>query len=216
MATKSYTLADTTTATVNVGENGIELKEALDAISKAIKAKVITTAYNISKPIPRLELGEWRTVDTGYAADILYSGDGELSTTNGTISDNALTVGDVLDVFSGVISASEGVKSAPTKCYFEFATAAGMSSTESGESSTVPKGYYREPSLVLRRKPADPNRWYVEWEGGGTITAFVNMEQVELDEENSFMGKSEGAYSVLVLLDSTDTYARSWMYIPAS
>ena len=40
MSTKSYTLADGTTATVTATENGVPFNEGMQALTKAIKARV--------------------------------------------------------------------------------------------------------------------------------------------------------------------------------
>lgn len=42
MSTKSYTLADGTTATVNATDNGVPFNEGMNVLSKAIKAKINT------------------------------------------------------------------------------------------------------------------------------------------------------------------------------
>ena len=40
MSTKSYTLADGTTATVTATENGVPFNEGMNVLTKAIKARV--------------------------------------------------------------------------------------------------------------------------------------------------------------------------------
>lgn len=44
MPTKSYTLADGSTATVNATDSGIPFNEGMNVLSKAIKAKIDTSS----------------------------------------------------------------------------------------------------------------------------------------------------------------------------
>ena len=44
MATKSYTLADGSTATVNATDSGVPFNEGMNILSKAIKAKITASS----------------------------------------------------------------------------------------------------------------------------------------------------------------------------
>lgn len=118
MSAKSYTLADGTVVTVESGDNGVEFNEGMDAITKAVNAKINSSR----KPVPALSIGGWSVADTVYSAVVSYSGDGALSVNNGVISNGTLTVSDADGTFNGVITAAEGASSAATKLYFDFDT----------------------------------------------------------------------------------------------
>ena len=119
MSTKSYTLADGTTATVTATENGVPFNEGMQALTKAIKAKIEHTP----KAIPNLSIGSWSVADSIYSAAISYDGDGALSVNVGSISNGVLTVNDDDGTFNGILSASEGDTAAPAATNFYFNTA---------------------------------------------------------------------------------------------
>jgi len=100
------------------------------------QAAEISFCYNAmdyTKPQPILTLGAWDKADTTYTASLSYSGDGRLRTTTGTIDDNVLTVVDDTGVFSGVVTAAEGLSYAATSLHFYYTAA----STDSGGVSAV-------------------------------------------------------------------------------
>lgn len=133
MPTKSYSLADGTTVTVNATDNGIKFNEGMQALTKAIKAKIA----NSTKPTPNLSIGGWSAVDTVYTVPITYDGDGALSVNVGSISNGSLIVADEDGIFSGVLSATAGDSFAPAKLYFNFDTDT-VTVQGGGGSSSIP------------------------------------------------------------------------------
>lgn len=118
MSTKSYSLADGTTVTVNATDNGIKFNEGMNILTKAIKAKIA----NSTKPTPDLSIGGWSAVDTVYVAPITYDGDGALSVNVGSISNGSLIVNDADGIFNGVLTASAGESYAQTNLAFTYNT----------------------------------------------------------------------------------------------
>ena len=97
MSTKSYTLADGTTATVTATENGVPFNEGMQALTKAIKARVAVrdggsgTGGASGKLVPTLILSQYTFNDRNLTATITYTGDGSVSATDGSVSGNVYT-----------------------------------------------------------------------------------------------------------------------------
>lgn len=137
MATKTYTLAGGTTATVDATENGVPFNEGMGVLTKAIKAKINTSSGGATnKQQPTLSLGEWAGNNNTYSAVISYNGDGVLTANTGTLSGSTITVEDADGNFNGVISAAEGTNFAPSKLVFTH-----NKETVGGSGKPVPELY---------------------------------------------------------------------------
>lgn len=77
MSTKSYTLADGSTATVNATDNGIPFNEGMNVLSKAIKAKINTSSGG-GKKVPTLILNNVSSLFHDDTFTVTYDGDGEI------------------------------------------------------------------------------------------------------------------------------------------
>jgi len=109
-STKSYTLADNTTVTVNTTANGVEFNEGMGALTKAIKAKInASSGGGASKQIATLTcptIGD-EVVSPNSNHTFTYNGDGVLKTTVGTMSGTTLSVSSSDANKSGVVYAQE-------------------------------------------------------------------------------------------------------------
>ena len=104
---KSYTLADSTTATVNTTANGVEFNEGMGALTKAIKAKITASSSGgTSKQIATLTSSQGHYLNPNASYTFTYNGDAVLKTTLGTMSGTTLSLSSS-DAGKGVVYAEE-------------------------------------------------------------------------------------------------------------
>ena len=81
MSTKSYTLADGSTATVNATDNDIPFNEGMNVLSKAIKAKIDTSSGGTTEGLladPELTVTKINDIEFKFS----HLGDGKLTVSN--------------------------------------------------------------------------------------------------------------------------------------
>lgn len=104
-------------ATAQVAKSYI-LEQDTANVSTIINA--LQSGGGSAKTVPTLTLGGWSSADSIYSAALTYNGDGNLSTSTGTISNGTLTVNDADGNFSGTVSAAEGTNYAPASLVFNY------------------------------------------------------------------------------------------------
>ena len=139
---------------------------------------IINALQSSAKTTPTLSLGGWSSADSIYSAALTYNGDGNLSTSTGTISNGTLTVNDADGNFSGTVSAAEGTNYAASSLVFNYTSS--QSQTPAKLEPTLTAEWLDDAQALKITYNGDGQLFFSTGESAYAYDLFVGFDPSEM------------------------------------